>query len=160
GRLDCVPRHRGVRAPAPPATADSRTPVPALRRASRPARAARALPRHPRADRPARRARAARPRLATGTGRGGSRGGVPVVLVPRPGARAGSGRRAAPAAAERARRRLARGRTGVPRVRAGLDDRGRRLPWSGLRPLLPLARVTLPGGGPARAARHALVGGS
>ena len=41
----------------------------------------------------------------------------------------------------RARRRLARGRAGVPGVRARLDDRRGRLPRPGLRPLLPLARV-------------------
>ena len=44
------------------------------------------------------------------------------------GARARGGGGVAAAVSRRARRRVARGRAGVPRVRARLDDRGRRVP--------------------------------
>ena len=58
--------------------------------------------------------------------RGGGRD-LPALLVPRPGARArGRGRGAARLPA-RARRRIARAGAGVPRVRARIDDRRRRV---------------------------------
>ena len=76
---------------------------------------------------PGRRARPARPRHAPADRRRGDRRLAPV-LVPRRGARAARRRGAPPPLPVRARRRVARGRAGVPRVRARLDDRGRRVP--------------------------------
>ena len=69
GRADGVRRDRGLRAPAPPAAAGPRAPLPAVRGAPGAARPARALPRRARADRARRRARAARARLAAGARR-------------------------------------------------------------------------------------------
>ena len=134
GRAHGVRRDRRLRASAPPAAAEPRPSLPALRRPSRAARAARALLRRARSGSgPDGVLEPARPRLAAGARRRGGRG-LPAALVPRPVARArGRGRAAAPAA-RRARRRVARDRAGVSRVRARVDDRGRRLPRPGVSP--------------------------
>ena len=70
---------------------------------------------------------AARPRVAAGDRRGGGRR-LPALLVPRPEPRARRRGRAAAEAARGPRRRLARGRARVPRVRACVDDSDRRVP--------------------------------
>ena len=57
----------------------------------------------------------------------------------------------------RARRRLARGRAGVPRVRARLDHRRRRVSRAGLARGTSARSARRARGGAARAARHALV---
>ncbi len=90
--------------------------------------------------------------------RRGGRRRVPPVRVPRPVARARSRGRGAAQAAPRARRRLARGGAGVPRVRARLHDRRRRVPGADRRPLPPCPRACDARGGFARASRDALVG--
>ena len=74
-----------------------------------------------------RRADSARPGHAARDRRRGDRRLAPLLL-PRRGAGASRGRRAPPPLSVGARRRLARGRARVPRVRASVDDRGRRLP--------------------------------
>ena len=53
---------------------------------------------------------------------------LPALLLPRPGPRGGDRRAPARGAARRPRLRIARGAAAVPRVRALLDDRDRRLP--------------------------------
>ena len=105
-------------------TADAGTSLPALRASSRAGRRARGLPRRRGAARAGGRARAARSRLAAGARRRGGGGGVPSLLVPRFGARARGGRGAAAAVPRCARRCIARGRAGVPGVRARFDDGG------------------------------------
>src|SRR5262245_30148869 len=97
GREDGVRRDRRVRAPAPPAPAGTRPPLPALRGPSGSARAARAVLRRRRADRARRRAAGARPGVAAADRRRGGRRLLPV-LVPGSDARDG--------VAEELRRRL------------------------------------------------------
>ena len=96
---------------------------------------------------PGGRDRAARARLVAGARRrrGGGRG-LPALRLSRCVARARGRRGGAAEAARSPRRRVARGRAGVPRVRAGLDDGRRRLPRAG--------RLRLPRGARASAARR------
>ena len=121
-------RQRGLRASAPSAPPDARAPVPPVRAASGAARAARALPR----------------RRAAGLGPDGELEPLDLDSLPDVGdaeavavcllfsfrdashEQAVADGAAAPAS-RRARRRVARGRARVPRVRARLDDGGRRV---------------------------------
>ena len=68
--------------------------------------------------------------------------GLAALLVSRPGAGAPRRRGASPPLSVGARRRVSRGRAGVPRVRARLDDGGRRVPGAGALALPRLARGT------------------
>ena len=105
---------------------------------------------------PERRRHAARARDPPRGGRGGDRG-LPPLRLPRPVARAGGRRRAAPTATGRARRRLARDLAGAPRVRAGLDHRRRRVSRPRSRRVICGARRGGGGRGAAGAVRDALV---
>ena len=91
------------------------------------ARPAGALRRRSRSHRAGRRARAARPGDASGARRGGDRR-LPALRVPGLEARERGRRGASTPLSRRTRGRLPRGRAGVPRVRACLDDGGRRVP--------------------------------
>ena len=147
GRADRLRYDRRLRAPPPPAPADARAPLPALRAAARAARAARALLRSGRADR-------------TRRGRSAARSARPCPSsTPRrsPSACSSSFRDPAPRAGRRRRAPAApsRTRTSSPRTRSrpefreyerALDDRRRRLPRAPDRPL-PRARSGWPAAG-------------
>ena len=128
-RAHGVRLERGLRASPAPAPPDARAPLPAVRRASRAARPARALSRRARAGSAptASSSRSTSRRCPTSATRRRS----PSACSSRSATRRTSARsrdelrRAAP---RRARRRLARGRAGVPRVRARVDDGRRRVP--------------------------------
>ena len=111
----------------------------------------------PRSHGTERRARPARPRHAPADRRRGDRRIAPV-LVPRRGARAPRRRRARTALPVRTRRGVARGGARVPRVRARLDDCGRRVPRPRSLALPPCTRGSLCRRRAPGAARHALVG--
>ena len=149
----------GLRAPPPPAPAEPGAPVPP-RRSTIPSPSCRSSAASASRERIGPEgvvdAARSRRRLPDGGRRGHRR--VPPVRVPRPVARAGRRRGAAPAPSRRARRRLARGRARVPRVRTRLHDRRRRVPR-------PRRRAATSGrsrgacrAGAARAARDALLG--
>src|SRR5439155_1106943 len=101
-----------------------------VRRPSRAPRATRAVLRCRRTGRAGRRPPPPRSGLAAADRRRGDCR-LPALLVPRPEPRAGGRRRAAPAAARRADRRLPRDRTRVPRIRARLADDRRCVPRPG-----------------------------
>ena len=79
---------------------------------------------------------------------------MPAVLLPRPEARGGDRRAAARGAGRRARLGLPRGPAAVPRVRARLDHRRRRLPLPPARPLPRPADAVVRRARAARAADH------
>ena len=93
---------------------------------------------------------------ARGRGRGGR--GVPAVRVPAPRARAPRRRGGARGARRRPRLALERGAAGVPRVRALLDHRRRRLPGAEARRLPRAPGGERGGGRRAGAAGHAVLG--
>ena len=122
---------RGLRARPPPPPADAGAPVPAVRRAPAAARPARALRRRARAHR-ARTASSCRSTSTTLPELDAEAIAVSLLFSFRDrDARAARRRGAAAPLSVRPRRRVARGRAGVPRVRARLDDGGRRVPRPG-----------------------------
>ena len=150
----------GVRAPAPPSSSDARAPLPSLRGAAA-SRSPRSCAAHGvrGTHGAARRARAARPESLPAIHPDAEAIAVCLLfsfLDPTHEQRGRGG--AAPALPARARRRVARGRAGVPRVRARVDDGHRRLSRPGPRPLPACPLRAVRAWRPAGAARDALLG--
>src|SRR5207302_7282711 len=146
----------GIRAsPASPA-ADARRSVPALCTSTGAARRARPVLRRARTDGPRWCSAGTRPRFAFGLRRRSGRGVLVARVSASPARAYGRGGVAAPPA-DRSRRRVARGRAGVPGVRARLDDGGRRVPRPGGGTLSARGIDGMRERRTARAARDALV---